>query len=493
MKTICIFSIIFTVLPFFAYSSDVLVFTDSDFEARIKNYEVLLIESYAPWCGHCKKLAPEYEKAATTLKKHDLYIAKVDCTAETKTCEKHGVSGYPTLKLFKGGAFSMDYNSERNADGIVKYMISKSGPTARELKTLDDAVKYLDKTTDTVIFGAFDDAKSEGLEALKTAANALSEDFRFYYTSSSDVAEKYGNKNKLTIRFPKKLHSKFEDKVLIFDGSFTQNAVKTWIEENIMGLCGVRGSSTAKYFETKPLIVAFYNVDYEKDPKGTNYIRNRVMKVGKKLLDAGKKFKMAISNSLELSYELAEFGVDSPDNKKVYITARNEKGGKFKMDADFSMESFEQFLNDFLDGKLTPYLKSEAVPDNSDNDVKVVVAKNFDEIVNDPEKDVLIEFYAPWCGHCKSLAPKYEELAKKLKNEKSIVIAKMDATANDVPAGYDVKGFPTLYFAPRNGKKNPLPYSGGREVDDFVNYLANQATDELSGFDRKGKAKKTEF
>lgn len=45
---------------------------------------------------------------------------------------------------------------------------------------------------------------------------------------------------------------------------------------------------------------------------------------------------------------------------------------------------------------------------------QVVVAKNFDEIVNDPERDVLIEFYAPWCGHCKSLEPKYNELAEKV-------------------------------------------------------------------------------
>lgn len=45
---------------------------------------------------------------------------------------------------------------------------------------------------------------------------------------------------------------------------------------------------------------------------------------------------------------------------------------------------------------------------------KVVVGKNFDEIVNDDTKDVLIEFYAPWCGHCKALAPKYEELGEKV-------------------------------------------------------------------------------
>ena len=46
--------------------------------------------------------------------------------------------------------------------------------------------------------------------------------------------------------------------------------------------------------------------------------------------------------------------------------------------------------------------------------MQVVVGKNFDSIVNDPTQDVLIEFYAPWCGHCKSLAPKYEELAGKV-------------------------------------------------------------------------------
>ena len=44
----------------------------------------------------------------------------------------------------------------------------------------------------------------------------------------------------------------------------------------------------------------------------------------------------------------------------------------------------------------------------------MVVAETFDEIVNDKTKDVLIEFYAPWCGHCKSLAPKYDELAEKV-------------------------------------------------------------------------------
>lgn len=79
----------------------------------------------------------------------------------------------------------------------------------------------------------------------------------------------------------------------------------------------------------------------------------------------------------------------------------------------------------------------------------------------DETKDVLVEYYAPWCGHCKSLAPIYDELALKLKENTNLVIAKMDATANEVE-GVNIKGFPTIIFYPKADKKNPITYDGER-------------------------------
>ena len=102
-----------------------------------------------------------------------------------------------------------------------------------------------------------------------------------------------------------------------------------------------------------------------------------------------------------------------------------------------------------------------------------------------------LEFYAPWCGHCKKLTPIYDELGAKMADE-NVEIVKMDATANDVADGYDVRGFPTLYWLPADTKK-PEAYQGGRELDDFVKFIAEKATTELKGFDRKGKAKKSEL
>lgn len=80
----------------------------------------------------------------------------------------------------------------------------------------------------------------------------------------------------------------------------------------------------------------------------------------------------------------------------------------------FSIESFEQFIKDLIDNKLEPYLKSEPIPEKNDDPVKVAVAKNFEEVVSNNGKDTLIEFYAPWCGHCKKLAPAFDELGQKV-------------------------------------------------------------------------------
>ena len=79
-------------------------------------------------CGHCKKLKPEFDKASKDLLANDppVTLAKIDCTEVGKdTCNRFEVRGYPTLKIFRGGELSQDYNGPRDAGGIVKYMKSQ--------------------------------------------------------------------------------------------------------------------------------------------------------------------------------------------------------------------------------------------------------------------------------------------------------------------------------------------------------------------------------
>ncbi|PVD19713.1 hypothetical protein C0Q70_20204 [Pomacea canaliculata] len=484
MRALIVVSCVFLAVS----ASDVLEFTDSNFERKVNEHDLVLVEFYAPWCGHCKKLAPEYEKAATKLKNSDppVSLAKVDCTAETSTCSKFGVSGYPTLKVFRGGEVSKDYDGPRESDGIVKYMQKLSGPSSKEIGEVSEVEAFIARDGGSVI-GFFEKADSNIAKAFQKVADSV-EDLRFAHTTSESVLENFKYKDNIVLFRPKVMENKFEETRVVYSGDGTTGNIKKFLEEESFGLCAQRDANNAGKFK-KPTFIAFYEVDYVKNPKGTNYWRNRIMKVAKKLRDEGLKAYFAISNKDEMRQELEECGVAQKSGDKPVVCAYDEKGRKFNLQEEFTLESFEEFVRNALDGKLEPYLKSEPIPESNDEPVKVVVAKNFDEIVNNDDKDVLIEFYAPWCGHCKNLAPKYDELAEKLIDESEITIAKMDATANDVPSPYEVRGFPTIYFAPKGSKSSPKKYEGSREVDDFIKYLAREATNELQGWDRNGKKK----
>lgn len=132
-------------------------------------------------------------------------------------------------------------------------------------------------------------------------------------------------------------------------------------------------------------------------------------------------------------------------------------------------------MDDFVAGKIEASIKSEPIPEKQDGPVTVVVAKNYHDIVLDDTKDVLLEFYAPWCGHCKSLAPKYDELAGLFKGHADkVVIAKVDATANDVPD--EIQGFPTIKLFKAGEKDTPIDYSGARTVEDLANFIRDNGS-----------------
>jgi len=473
-------------------ASDVQEWGDDDFASNVAQHDIVLVKFYAPWCGHCKKMAPEFDKASAILKNNDppVTLVKVDCTADGKaTCSKHGVSGYPTLKIFRGdSSVKEDYSGPREADGIVKYMRTKAGPTSKELESVADLDKFKDNMEHSIV-GFFSDAEGDFAKKFKGLADTMSEDYRFAHTSAAAVLEATGYKDTFVIFHPARLLNKFDADVNVYEGKTERSDMKLFVLKNYHGFAGHRTSSNQKQFNN-PLTTVYYDVDYVRNVKGSNYWRNRVMKVAKKIQGEGLDMRFAVAAHEEFAHELSEMGLSYQD--APVVAARDAADKKFVMTDKFSMDTLEKFVRDVLEGNLEPYLKSEPLPDNS-GPLKVAVGKNFEEVVNDPERDVLIEFYAPWCGHCKSLAPKYEELAQKLEGESGITIAKMDATANDVPKPYDVRGFPTIYFAPKGKKGSPKKYEGGREVDDFIKYLAKEATDPLTGYDRKGKKTKAEL
>ncbi|XP_010259370.1 PREDICTED: protein disulfide-isomerase like 2-1-like [Nelumbo nucifera] len=149
-----------------------------------------------------------------------------------------------------------------------------------------------------------------------------------------------------------------------------------------------------------------------------------------------------------------------------------------KYEGPRTAESLAEFVN--TEGGTN--VKITTVPSN----VVVLTPDNFNEVVLDETKDVLVEFYAPWCGHCKHLAPTYEKVATAYKLEEDVVIANLDADKyKDLAEKYGVSGYPTLKFFPKSNKAGE-DYDGGRELDDFVTFI-----NEKCGTSRDGKGQLT--
>jgi len=107
--------------------------------------------------------------------------------------------------------------------------------------------------------------------------------------------------------------------------------------------------------------------------------------------------------------------------------------------------------------------------------VTILTPENFDSIVLDDTKDVLVEFFAPWCGHCKKIAPIWEKLASAFRTEESVVIASVDADQyKELGTKHGVSGFPTLIYYPKTNK-NGDRYNGGRELPDLLAYVNKEA------------------
>lgn len=117
--------------------------------------------------------------------------------------------------------------------------------------------------------------------------------------------------------------------------------------------------------------------------------------MAKKLADENVDVRFAISNAKDFRDDLSQYGITEAKKDVKYVLARGPKDEKYQMSGVFSYEALEDFARKLVQGKLEPYLKSQPIPEQT-GDVKIVVAKNFEQIVNDNSKDVLIEFYAPW-------------------------------------------------------------------------------------------------
>ncbi|XP_026316939.1 protein disulfide-isomerase [Hyposmocoma kahamanoa] len=429
---------------------DVLVLSKSNFDSVISTTSYILVEFYAPWCGHCKSLAPEYAKAASKLLEEGsaIKLAKVDATQEQELAENYGVRGYPTLKFFKNGN-PVDYTGGRQADDIVAWLKKKTGPPAIVVASTEQA-KELISANNVVVFGFFPDQTTDKAKSFLNVAEQVDDQVFAIVSSEEVIKELEVQANDLV------LFKNFEDPLVKYEAKeIDEDSIKKWVFVNSMPYIVEFSHETAsKIFggQIKYHLLLFLskkNGDFEKyleplKPVAKNY-RAKIMTVA---IDTDEDDHQRI---------LEFFGMKKSEVPSARLIALEQDMAKYKPPTnELSANAVEEFVQSFFDGKLKQHLLSEELPkDWAAKPVKVLVATNFDEVVFDTTKRVLVEFYAPWCGHCKQLEPIYEKLAEHFEKDDDIIIAKMDATANELEHT-KITSFPTIKL-----------YSKDNQVRDF--------------------------
>ncbi|KAJ1277399.1 hypothetical protein BS78_04G001000 [Paspalum vaginatum] len=450
----------------------VLLLTAANFSSFLAARRHVMVEFYAPWCAHCQALAPDYAAAAAHLAAHshqaDLALAKVDATEDTDLAQKYDVQGFPTILFFIDGV-PKEYNGARTKDAIVDWINKKLGPGVHSITAVDDADRILNGDDKAVL--AFLHSLSGPHSDELAAASRLEDSVNFYQTSSPDVAKLF-HIDPAAKRPSLVLLKKEEEKLTFYDGAFKASAIADFVSANKLPLVTTLTQETSPSIFGNPikkqiLLFAVANESMDFLP---------IFKEAAKSFKGKLLFVFVERDNEEVGEPVANyFGITGQETTVLAYTG-NEDGRKFFLDGEVSLEAIKDFAEGFLQDKLTPFYKSEPVPESNDGDVKIVVGKNLDLIVLDESKDVLLEIYAPWCGHCQSLEPTYNKLAKHLRGIDSLVIAKMDGTSNEHPRAKS-DGYPTILFYPA-GKKSfePITFEGDRTVVEMYKFIKKHAS-----------------
>ncbi|KAG5490871.1 hypothetical protein JKF63_00993 [Porcisia hertigi] len=454
MKYLCL-AVALCALLFCGVSAEVQVATKDDFD-KVVSGDLTLMKFYAPWCGHCKTLAPEFEKAAEMLT-GVATLAEVDCTKEEELARKYEIKGFPTLFIFRNGKKIMDYSGPRTADGITSFMKALSGPLVVEVQKSAELEELKKESLPVCVVKTASDS-SEIASLITQVGDAFRTEMKFVLVKDADISPADAMESVTVYR------NGSERETYTGATPITADTLTNFLTKASIAFFGeLNAASFQKYMKMNAEIPLGW-VFMDKNTDAT--LKESLVAVAQKYRSQVLLTRIDGDQFREVSQQLA---VPKGTPFPVFVIDRDRKHHVMPLDIPVTPESVADFVEKYIKGETKQSMMSEPIPDKETVDGLTTVVGETLEKYTDGTRNVLLFFYAPWCGHCKSLHPEYEKMAKNLEAE-DVVIAKIDATANDFDrTKFEVSGYPTLFFIPAG--KPPMVYGGGRTADDIAAFV----------------------
>ena len=440
-----------------SYQSNVIELNSNNFDNIIKQYDSILIKFYAPWCGHCKKLEPEFKKAALILKESqsNSVLGSLDCTENKDICNKYDIKGYPTLLYFKNGKSSI-YNGERTADGIIFWLNKINKLTSKEVQSSDiQSIRENIKNNEIIVILLGDQGLQDYLDIVSSY-----DQINFYHCIQNDCFENENKTNGTVLVF------KSNNYINSYSSDFSHHQLHAFIDNEatppITPMNRFVYHSITK--NDRKVILVFYNNETESIV--SNLIHILALLINREVQIVVSKTEESSETTLINTFKLV---VDHFPLVVILSTIQNKHYKYYYKKDNLDANEIYDFYKQFKKGMLQNSIKSEPIPLTQNEYIVKLVGLTFDNIVNDQTKDVLVKYYSPQCNYSIKIASLYEELAKQYSTNKNLIIAEINILENELD--FEVETTPMFLFWPAAMNKKPILYRGERTIKDFSTFI----------------------
>lgn len=500
--------------------------TGSTYREFMAAHPLVLVLFYAPWCYWSRAALPEFDAAAKLLSHHSppVIAAKVDCTENDEVCSAVDIREYPTIWLYVEGV-SHAYDGRRFRTHIVHWVDLKVDRDKKLVSAahLDELISSSSSSGSAggghvVVVGAFPAEYNNA--TFQSVARAFGDEVLFGDTTDPQLI----NRLKDTHILPKlpegergstevsdRLKPPFvtvfaphkgEATVHIYQGQVGEvNELRTFVRQwlfPVVSLFDADSIGNTFFKDPRPKFVLLLDsakhADILKEAESVDP-RDPLLAAFRTVAERHRATVASAVSGNTKGFEKQLFSLLGIEDEPLPLLrimsvnhnsdGRHHPAHKFRPAAplpslnegiDKAAEAMSSFVTSVLTHKLPPYFRSEAPPEVPEpkGAVRTIVASTFAaEIAREP--NVLVEFYAPWCGFCRKMEPAYKELAKRVAGVPGLVIARIDATRNEVE-GIHIAGYPTVYLY-RQGETEPLLYAGDRSTRDMLKWLSLRVKD----------------
>jgi protein disulfide-isomerase A1 len=493
--------------------------TDDTFDEALARPGEMLVEFYAPWCGHCQEFEPKYSRFGRLAQVDEeigaeFLVAKVDTTKNDVLKDRFGVTGYPTLKLFltddvtvKGTDHDVviTYTGERSLADLRQFVKAYTS-LMPVLQNSGEAVRNFIQDTlrekSHALVGYFDTKDNPAVKALQGIAKQVA---REVGVRSALVYHEAMAASKMGLR----LHVRFEQSAEPpwFPCSSTRSAVPDgWDEDEDSKWTGEDWNSTqiaemTRFIKARTLPqLTFYGkagqiaTTFERGIQAILLVfadLGAVSSYEAELRSAAQVYPGQLNFMVVPMYEtkvLKTFGVvDQKDGQPVVklldarvSVARIKRfgyDGVGALNAEALIDYQERFFRGELDAAgLREYKSKDPVKNAPRELVPEIVGSTFlQTVLANRTDDILVMYFAPWCKYCAKFINDFRLMAKNFKQVPTLSFMKMDDTQNEVDfenytAIAEVPSYPTFYMF-GGEQRTPMKYSGPLKYKDIEEWL----------------------